>query len=60
MNAATVAQLGLVLLGSAFAVLAFSIYRSVNGMPSTGLAGLGTVLVVLGIGLRLKARQGRR
>jgi hypothetical protein len=39
-------------------VLAFSIYRSSQGMPSTGLSSFGTVLVVLGIGIRMRARKG--
>jgi hypothetical protein len=52
------AQMGMVLLVSAIAVLLFSIYRSSAGTPSTGLAGLGTVLLVLGIGLRMRARTG--
>ncbi len=58
MNAETVSQIGLVFLGSAIAVLAFSIYRSAQGMPSTGLSSFGTVLVVLGIGIRMRARKG--
>jgi hypothetical protein len=47
MNAQTVSQIGLVFLVSAIAVLAFSIYRSSHGMPSTGLSSLGTVLETL-------------
>lgn len=58
MNAETVSQIGLVFLGSAIAVLAFSIYRSSQGMPSTGLSTFGTVLVVLGVGIRMRARKG--
>lgn len=60
MNAQTVSQIGLVFLVSAIAVLVFSIYRSSHGMPSTGLSSLGTVLVVLGIGIRMNARKGRK
>lgn len=57
MNARTVSQLGLVLLLSAAAVLAFSIYRSSHDMPSTGLSSLGTVLMVLGVAIRVRARK---
>ena len=57
MSTQIVSQIGLVFLVSAIAVLGFSIYRSSNGMPSTGLSSLGTVLVVLGIGLRVRARK---
>jgi hypothetical protein len=57
MNAQIVSQIGLVLLVSAIAVLAFSIYRSSHGMPSTGLSSLGTVLMVLGVGMRVRARK---
>jgi multisubunit Na+/H+ antiporter MnhG subunit len=59
MNAQTVLQIGLVFLVSAIAVLAFSIYRSSHGIPSTGLSSLGTVLLVLGIGIRMSARKGQ-
>ena len=50
-------QVGLVFLLSAIAVLLLSVYRSSHGTPSTGLSSLGTVLVVLGIGLRVRARR---
>jgi hypothetical protein len=50
-------QIGLVLLLSAIAVLAFSVYRSSHGMASQGLSALGTVLVVVGIGIRMQARR---
>ena len=60
MSVSVVSQLGMVLLGSAIAVLCFSIYRSSYGMPSTGLSSLGTVLLVVGIGLRVRARKARR
>jgi multisubunit Na+/H+ antiporter MnhG subunit len=50
-------RLGLVLLLSAIAVLLLSVYRSSHGTPSTGLSSLGTVLVVLGIALRVRARR---
>ncbi|KAB7648732.1 hypothetical protein [Polymorphobacter fuscus] len=59
MTAPLLAQIGMVLLVSALAVLLFSIYRSATGAPSAGLAGLGTVLLVMGIGLRKWARSGR-
>ena len=55
-----VSQVGLVFLISAIAVLLVSVYRSSHGTPSTGLSSLGTVLVVLGIGLRLRARRLNR
>jgi hypothetical protein len=57
MNARIVSQIGMVLLASAIAVLAFSIYRSSHGVPSTGLSSLGTVLMVLGVALRVRARK---
>ena len=57
MSAQIVSQIGLVFLVSAIAVLGFSICRSSNGMPSTGLSGFGTVLVVLGIAMRMRARK---
>jgi branched-subunit amino acid transport protein AzlD len=57
MNARIVSQIGMVLLVSAIAVLAFSIYRSSHGVPSTGLPSLGTVLMVLGVALRVRARK---
>jgi hypothetical protein len=60
MNAQIVSQIGLVLLISAIAVLAFSIYRSSHGMPSTGLSSFGTVLMVMGVGLRMRARKAGR
>ena len=55
-----VSQVGLVFLISAIAVLLLSVYRSSHGTPSTGLSSLGTVLVVLGIGLRVQARRLNR
>jgi hypothetical protein len=60
MSAQIVSQIGLVLLVSAIAVLAFSIYRSSHGMASTGLSSFGTVLMVLGVGLRIRARKAGR
>jgi hypothetical protein len=60
MSAQIVSQIGLVLLVSAIAVLAFSIYRSSHGMPSAGLSSFGTVLMVLGVGLRMRARKAGR
>jgi hypothetical protein len=57
MNAQIVSQIGMVLLVSAIAVLAFSIYRSSSGMASMGLASFGTVLMVLGVALRVRARK---
>ena len=53
-------QIGMVLLVSAIAVLLFSIYRSSQGTPSTGLSSLGTLLLVLGIGVRVRARRAGR
>lgn len=53
-------QIGLVFLVSAIAVLLLSVYRSSHGTLSTGLSSLGTVLVVLGIGLRVRARRTGR
>ena len=50
-------QIGLVFLVSAIAVLLFSVYRSANAVPSTGLAVLGTVLLVVGIAMRMRARK---
>ncbi|MFZ4690452.1 MAG: hypothetical protein ACOYLS_14540 [Polymorphobacter sp.] len=50
-------QVGLVFLLSAIAVLLFSVYRSLHGTPSTGLSSFGTVLLVLGIGIRMRARK---
>lgn len=55
-----VSQVGLVFLLSAIAVLLFSVYRSSNDTPSTGLASLGTVLLVLGIALRMRARRAAK
>jgi len=53
-------QIGMVFLVSAIAVLLFSIYRSMHGNASTGLSSLGTILLVLGIGIRVRARRAGR
>lgn len=53
-------QVGMVLLVSAIAVLLFSVLRSSQGTASTGLASFGTLLLVFGIGIRLRARQAGR
>lgn len=53
-------QIGMVFLLSAIAVLLFSVYRSSHGTASTGLSSLGTVLLVLGIGIRMRARKAIR
>ena len=53
-----ISNIGLVFLASAIPVLLFSIYRSSVSVPSTGLSVLGSVLLVLGIGLRVSARRG--
>jgi hypothetical protein len=53
-----IAQLAMVFVVSAMAVLLFSIWRSSHGTPSPGLSVLGTLLLVLGIGLRMRARRG--
>ena len=50
-------QVGLVFLVSAMAVFALSIWQSTHGTRSTGLSSLGTVLLVLGIGIRMQARR---
>lgn len=50
-------QVGLVFLLSAIAVLVFSAWRSASVAPSGGLAALGTVLLVLGIAMRMRARR---
>ena len=60
MSPQIISGIGMVFLTSAFAVLLLSIYRSSTGLPSTGLSVLGTVLLVVGIGLRVGARRGRR
>ncbi|MBC7520110.1 MAG: hypothetical protein H7268_03295 [Sandarakinorhabdus sp.] len=52
-----VLQVGMVFLVSAIAVLLFSAYRSSTGTPSTGLSILGTVLLVMAIGMRMRARR---
>ena len=52
-----ISQIGLVLLVSAIAVLLLSVYRSSLGTASIGLSSLGTVMVMLGIGLRVRARR---
>jgi hypothetical protein len=53
-------QVGMVFLASAIAVLLFSIYRSSQGTPSTGLSIFGSVLLVFGIGIRVRARRAGR
>ena len=50
-------QVGLVFLVSAIAVLLFSVWRSASEAPSAGLASLGTVLLVFGIAMRMRARR---
>jgi hypothetical protein len=50
-------QVGLVFLVSALAVFALSIWQSTHGTRSTGLSSLGTMLLVLGIGIRMQARR---
>jgi uncharacterized membrane protein len=55
-----ISQIGMVFLVSAIAVLLFSIYRSSHGSASTGLSMFGTALLVLGIGLRVRARNTAR
>lgn len=50
-------QVGLVFLVSALAVFAVSIWQSTHGTRSVGLSSLGTVLLVLGIGIRMNARR---
>ncbi|MBC7505580.1 MAG: hypothetical protein H7267_07650 [Sandarakinorhabdus sp.] len=60
MSPQIVLNIGMVLLVSAIAVLLFSIWRSSFGLPSTGLSVLGSVLLVLGIGLHVSARRGSR
>lgn len=52
-----VSQIGMCLLVPAIAVLLFSIYRSATGLPSAGLSGLGTVLLLMGVALRWRARR---
>lgn len=53
-------QVGMVFLLSAIAVLLFSVYRSSTGIASTGLSSFGSVLLVLGIGIRMRARKAAR
>lgn len=60
MSPQIISNIGMVFLVSAIAVLLFSIYRSSYSVPSTGLSVLGSVLLVLGIGLRVSARRGGR
>ncbi len=50
-------QIGLCFLLPAIVVLVFSIYRSSHGTASAGLSGLGTVLLIVGIVLRVHARR---
>jgi hypothetical protein len=50
-------QVGLVFLVSALAVFALSIWQSTHGTRSVGLSSFGTVLLVLGIGIRVHARR---
>lgn len=50
-------QLGLCFLAGAILVLLFSIWRSITSTPSVGLASFGTVLLVLGIMMRVRARK---
>ena len=52
-----VSQVGLVFVVSAIAVLVFSIWRSSHGAPSVGLSIFGTLLLVLGMALRVQARR---
>lgn len=53
-------QIGLCFLVAAIAVLLFSIYQSSYAGRSMGLSSLGTVLLVLGIGIRFSARKAAR
>ena len=50
-------QVGLVFLVSAIAVFALSIWQSTHGTRSVGLSSFGTVLLLLGIGIRIRGRQ---
>jgi hypothetical protein len=50
-------QIGLCFLVAAIGVLLFSIYRSSFSTPSMGLSSLGSVLLVLGIVMRVRARR---
>lgn len=50
-------QVGLVFLISAIAVFALSIWQSTHGTRSVGLSSFGTVLLLLGIGIRIRGRQ---
>ena len=57
MNAKVVGQLGLILQLSGIAVLLLSIYLSAQGGRSMGLSSLGTVMLVLGIAIKFRARR---
>jgi putative exporter of polyketide antibiotics len=48
---------GFVLLVSALAVFALSIWQSAHGTRSTGLSVLGTLLLIMGIGIRVQSRR---
>ena len=50
-------QIGMVFLVSALAVFALSIWQSTPGTRSTGLSSLGTVLLIMGIGIRIQSRR---
>jgi hypothetical protein len=50
-------QIGMVFLVSALAVFALSIWQSTHGTRSTGLSSLGTVLLIMGIGIRIQSRR---
>ena len=52
-----VSQVGLVFVVSAIVVLVFSIWRSSHGSSSAGLSSLGTILLVIGLALRVRARR---
>lgn len=52
-----VSHLGLCLLIGSILVLSFSIWRSMHDVPSMGLASLGTLLLLLGIAMRVRARR---
>jgi hypothetical protein len=50
-------QIGMVFLVSALAVFALSIWQSTHGTRSIGLSSLGTVLLIMGIGIRIQSRR---